>query len=140
MRKIQDLFDFTDKTIVISGAAGAIGSEASRFLASLGANVVLADLDEDKVKKIAADIKKESSNATLGMKIDLTDEKQIEALVKATVDKFGRISAVVNNVGWGANTPLWESNTEKMVDIWVSYFISDSCLLFVCYSVSSYSV
>ena len=82
MRKIQDLFDFTNKTIVISGAAGAIGSQASRFLASLGANVVLADLDEEKVKKIATEIEKESGNAALAMKIDLTDEKQIETLVQ----------------------------------------------------------
>ena len=116
MKTIQELFDFKDKTIVISGAAGAIGSESARFLASLGANIVLADLNEEKVKQIAAEIEKESGNASLGMKIDLTDEKQIETLVNAAVDKFGKISAVVNNVGWGANTPLWESNTEKMVD------------------------
>ena len=91
MQTIQELFDFKNKTIVISGAAGAIGSQASRFLASLGANIVLADLDEEKVKQVAADIEKESGNATLGMKIDLSDEKQIEKLVQATVDKFVKI-------------------------------------------------
>ncbi|ALF59564.1 SDR family NAD(P)-dependent oxidoreductase [Psychrobacter urativorans] len=116
MKTIQELYDFTDKTIIISGAAGAIGSEAARFLSSLGGNIVLADLNEDKVKQIAVDIEKETGNATLGMKTDFTDETQIEALVTATIEKFGNISAVVNNVGWGANTPLWESNTEKMVD------------------------
>ena len=116
MKTIQQLFDFNDKTIIISGAAGAIGSEAARFLSSLGGNIVLADLNEEKVKQIAADIEKETGNATLGMKTDFTEETQIEALVNATIEKFGNISAVVNNVGWGANTPLWESNTEKMVD------------------------
>lgn len=116
MKTIQELYDFTDKTIIISGAAGAIGSEAARFLSSLGGNIVLADLNEEKVKQIAVDIEKETGNATLGMKTDFTDETQIEALVDATIEKFGNISAVVNNVGWGANTPLWESNTEKMVD------------------------
>ena len=116
MKTIQELFDFTNKTIIISGAAGAIGSEAARFLSSLGGNIVLADLNEDKVKQIAADIEEETGNTTLGMKTDFTDETQIEALVTATIEKFGNISAVVNNVGWGANTPLWESNTDKMVD------------------------
>ena len=58
MKTIQQLFDFHHKTIIISGAAGAIGSEAARFLSSLGGNIVLADLNEDKVKQIAADIEK----------------------------------------------------------------------------------
>lgn len=116
MKTIQELFDFKGKVIVISGAAGAIGSEASRFFSSLGANVVIADLNEEGAKKVAADIEKETGNATLGLKIDATDEKQVEDLVKATVEKFGKISGVINNVGWGANTPLWESNTQKMVD------------------------
>ncbi|GAF61020.1 short-chain dehydrogenase [Psychrobacter sp. JCM 18903] len=105
MKTIQQLFDFHHKTIIISGGAGAIGSEAARFLSSLGGNIVLADLNEDKVKQIAADIEKETGNTTLGMKTDFTDETQIAALVDATIAKFGKISAVVNNVGWGANTP-----------------------------------
>lgn len=116
MKTIQELFDYKGKVIIISGAAGAIGSEASRFFSSLGANVVIADLNEEGAKKVAADIEKETGNATLGLKIDATDENQVEALVKATVEKFGKISGVINNVGWGANTPLWESNTQKMVN------------------------
>ncbi len=133
MKTIQQLFDFHHKTIIISGAAGAIGSEAARFLSSLGGNIVLADLNEDKVKQIAADIEKETGNTTLGMKTDFTDEAQIVALVDATMAKFGKISAVVNNVGWGANTPLWESTTEKMVNAYKlntlgSYHLTRLCM------------
>ena len=51
MKTINELFDFKGKVIIISGAAGAIGSEAARFLGSLGANMVLADLNEEGVKK-----------------------------------------------------------------------------------------
>lgn len=116
MKTINELFDFKGKVIIISGAAGAIGSEASRFLSSLGANVVMADLAEDKVKSIAADIEKETGNATLAKKVDFTEEKEIEQLVKDAVEKFGKISAVVNNVGWGANTPLFGSDSQKMID------------------------
>ena len=50
------------------------------------------------------------------MKTDFTEESQIEDLVNAAIKKFGKISAVVNNVGWGANTPLFGSDTEKMVN------------------------
>lgn len=82
----------------------------------MGANIVLSDLNEEKVKKIATDIEKETGNATLGMKTDFTVDAEIEALVKATVDKFGKVSGVINNVGWGSNTPLWESSSQKMID------------------------
>lgn len=116
MKSINELFDFKGKVIIISGAAGAIGSEASRFLSSLGANVVMADLAEEKVKNIAKDIEKETGNTTLAMKVDFTEEKEIEELVKSTIDKFGKISAVVNNVGWGKNTPLFGSDSQKMID------------------------
>ncbi|WP_373710246.1 SDR family NAD(P)-dependent oxidoreductase [Kaistella sp.] len=116
MKTITELFDFKGKVIIISGAAGAIGSEASRFLSSLGANVVLSDLNEEKVMKLASDIQSETGNETLGIKTDFTEETQIESLIKATVDKFGKISGVVNNVGWGANTPLWGSDSQKMID------------------------
>ena len=116
MKTITELFDFKGKVIIISGAAGAIGSEASRFLSSLGANVVLSDLNEEKVMKLTSDIQSETGNETLGIKTDFTEETQIESLIKATVEKFGKISGVVNNVGWGANTPLWGSDSQKMID------------------------
>ena len=82
MKTITELFDFKGKVIIISGAAGAIGSEASRFLSSLGANVVLSDLNAEKVMKLASDIESETGNATLGMKTDFTEEAQIESLLK----------------------------------------------------------
>ena len=116
MKTINELFDFHGKCVVVTGAAGAIGSEASRFLASLGANVVLADLNGERTEGLAAEIEAESGNATLGRRVDATEEDQLEALVDATIERFGKVSALVNNVGWGANTPLWGSSTEKMVD------------------------
>ncbi|WP_082706525.1 SDR family NAD(P)-dependent oxidoreductase [Flavobacterium sp. TAB 87] len=116
MRTINEMYDFKGKVILISGAAGAIGSEASRFLGSLGANVVLGDLNEEGVKRIADEITKETGNEALGLKIDATDEKQIELMITKTIEKFGKISAVINNVGWGANTPLWGSDSQKMID------------------------
>ena len=116
MKTIAELFDFKGKVIIISGAAGAIGSEASRFFGSLGANVVLGDLNEEGVKKIADEITRESGYEALGLKIDATDEDQIQLMIDKTIEKFGKISGVINNVGWGANTPLWGSDSQKMID------------------------
>ena len=116
MSKLSDtLFDFTGRVIIVTGAAGAIGSETARVFAELGANVVLTDLNEEKVKAAAADIQAKSGREALGIKMDSSDEAQIQAMVDAVVAKFGKISGLVNNVGWGKATPLWGSDTAKMV-------------------------
>lgn len=115
MTSINQLFSFEGKVIIITGAAGAIGSAAGHLFASLGANVVISDLNEDGAKQVAAAIEKESGKATLGIRTDATIEADLDALVNETINKFGKISCLINNVGWGANTPLWESDSEKMV-------------------------
>lgn len=115
MTDIKQLFSFEGKVIIITGAAGAIGSAAGNLFASLGAHVVISDLNEEGAKKVAADIERESGKATLGIKTDATVESDLEILVAETLKKFGKISGLINNVGWGANTPIWGSNSDKMV-------------------------
>ncbi|MCM1355883.1 MAG: SDR family oxidoreductase [Staphylococcus sp.] len=115
MNIAEKLFDFRGKVIIITGAAGAIGSEAARQCASLGANVVLTDINEPKVKAIAEDISKVTGTDCIGIKADATKESDLKALVDTVVSKFGKISGLINNVGWGKATPLWGSDTDKMV-------------------------
>lgn len=116
MSKLSDsLFDFSGRVIIVTGAVGAIGSETARVFAELGANVVLTDLNEEKVKAVAADIQAKSGMEALGIKMDSTNEADIQAMVNTVVAKFGKISGLVNNVGWGKATPLWGSDTEQMV-------------------------
>ena len=133
MTSIQELFSFEGKTIVITGAAGAIGGAAGHLFAQLGANVVISDLNEDGARQVAAEIEKESGRATLGIKTNATVESDLETLVSETLKKFGKISGLINNVGWGANTPIWGSNTEKMVNSYVlntvgSYNLTRMCM------------
>ena len=118
-KKIEELFSFEGKVIIITGAAGAIGSAAGHLFASLGANVVISDLNEEGAKKVAEEIAKESGKETLGIKTNATVESDLEILVKTTVEKFGKISGLINNVGWGAATPIWGSDTDKMVKSYI---------------------
>jgi 3-oxoacyl-[acyl-carrier protein] reductase len=115
MTSINELFSFEGKVIIITGGAGAIGSAAGHLFASLGAHVVISDLNGEGAMKVAAEIEKETGKATLGIKTDATVEADLDVLVNETIKKFGKISGLINNVGWGANTPLWESDTDKMV-------------------------
>lgn len=115
MNLANELYDFTGKVILITGAAGAIGSEAARQFAMLGANVALTDINEEKVKAVAAKIQQETNVECLGIKADATNEDDLKKLVEQVVAKFGKISGLVNNVGWGKATPLWGSDTDAMV-------------------------
>lgn len=119
MESLEKLFRFDGKVIIITGGAGAIGSAVARLFASLGANVVISDINEEKIQKLAADIQKETGKEIFGVKADSTLESDMKMLVDKTVEKFGKISGLVNNVGWGAATPLWGSDTEKMVKSYV---------------------
>lgn len=115
MKPTDRLYDFSGRVIIITGAAGAIGSEAARQFAAQGANVVLTDINEDKLKTLAADISAASGVECVGIKADATNEDELKSLVDAVVAKFGKISGLVNNVGWGKATPLWGSDTEAFV-------------------------
>ena len=115
MNPANELYDFSGKVILITGAAGAIGSEAARQFAMLGANVALTDINEEKVKAVAAKIQQETGSECIGIKADATNEADLKSLVEQVVAKFGKISGLVNNVGWGKATPLWGSDTEAMV-------------------------
>lgn len=108
-------FSLDGKVIIITGGAGAIGSAAAHVLAHHGANIVIADLNEEGVQAAVADIEAKTGKACLGVRADATVEADSQKLVDLTLEKFGKISGLVNNVGWGANTPIWESDSEKMV-------------------------
>lgn len=133
MTDIAKLFSFEGKVIIITGAAGAIGSAAGHLFASLGANVVISDLNEEGAKNVAAEIEKESGKATLGIRTNATVEADLDTLVSETLKKFGKISGLINNVGWGANTPLWGSDTDKMVQSYLlntvgAYNLTKRCM------------
>lgn len=132
MEKVCKLYDFTGKVIIITGGAGAIGSAAAHLFAVQGANVVIADILETDAKKVAEEVTKESGKEALGIKVDSTKEEDLKYLVEQTVAKYGKISGLLNNVGWGAATPLWGSDTEKLVKSYILNTVSAYNLTKLC--------
>ena len=62
---------------------------------------------------MAAGIAQAPGRKTLGIKTNATEESDLDDLVKATLDKFGKVTTLLNNVGWGEYTPLWEIDTRE---------------------------
>lgn len=94
-------FRMDGHNVILTGGAQNIGAGVAKTLAAAGANVMIADLQGDKARETAAQIAAETGSHCIGMGCDVTDAEDIDALVVATVEAFGGISTLVNNVGWG---------------------------------------
>lgn len=90
---------------IVTGGAQNIGAAIARSYAGAGAKVMIADLNGDKAIETAREIAEQTGAEVQGIGCDVTKLEDIDACVKATVDAFGGISTLVNNVGWGRAYP-----------------------------------
>jgi NAD(P)-dependent dehydrogenase (short-subunit alcohol dehydrogenase family) len=93
---MQNAFDISGRTILVTGGAGLLGREYGRALVSAGASVVLADIDQEKVAAAASELDGAAGRA-LGIGVDVTSETSVAELVRTSLDAFGRIDGLVNN-------------------------------------------
>jgi len=96
----MSLFDITGKNAVIMGGAGGIGRALAKGFLEAGAKVLLADIAEEPLKAVSADL-----GATFGFdvpffKVNATVEAEVEALVGFAVGKLGKISILINAQGF----------------------------------------
>lgn len=91
-----------NKTAIVTGAAGRIGRLISLRLASEGASVVVCDINGDKAQAVTAEIIAVGGQAMTAI-ADVRDSKQVNDMVAAALEKFGRIDILVNNAGGSGN-------------------------------------
>jgi NAD(P)-dependent dehydrogenase (short-subunit alcohol dehydrogenase family) len=84
------------KTAIVTGAAMGMGEATARLFAAAGANVVIADFNEEKGRAVADDIVAGGHSAHF-VKVDISQGAEVEAMIAATVERFGRLDAAVNN-------------------------------------------
>ncbi|WP_231505893.1 SDR family oxidoreductase [Planktothrix serta] len=86
---------------IVTGGAQNIGEAIAKTFSGAGAKVMIADLNGEKAQATAAAIQAETGNDVLGIGCNVTLEEDIQQCVAQTVEAFGGISTLVNNVGWG---------------------------------------
>ncbi|MBD0325746.1 MAG: SDR family oxidoreductase [Pyrinomonadaceae bacterium] len=98
------------KVAIITGAARGIGRACAEVFARYGARVVLSDIDEAPTHEAVEQIKAAGADA-LAVPGDVTTQDFAPRLIRATLDGFGRIDAIINNAGY-----TWDGVIHKMTD------------------------
>lgn len=93
----ENYFDVKNKVIIIIGGTGLLGTQYTNFLSSLGSNIVIADLDENKCNSLASIVKNEFGTDPLSVRTDITHEEDILNLFKMTIEKYAKIDVLINN-------------------------------------------
>ncbi|MGB0750393.1 MAG: SDR family NAD(P)-dependent oxidoreductase [Gammaproteobacteria bacterium] len=94
--------DLSERVIVITGAAGGIGSAVVRALLSKGASVVAADVNEAKLSVLVQDLERDGNGKRLLIvETDVSDSGACAGLVEETIARFDRIDGLINNAALG---------------------------------------
>ena len=106
--KIQ--YDYTDKTVIVTGAARGVGRAMAQGFAAMGANVIAADRDAEGVADTA-----QGTDRNLATVVgDISSPDGANAIVQAAVDKFGGLDICVNNAAVAPHAFL----LEERVEVW----------------------
>lgn len=118
-KNVKELFDLSGRVAIVTGGSRGIGKEMAEGLAEAGANVMLCARRSEWLDETTAEFTTRGFDVK-GMTCDVSKPEDVEALVKATVEAFGKLDILVNNAGvsWGAmpeDMPL--EKWQKVLDV-----------------------
>jgi NAD(P)-dependent dehydrogenase (short-subunit alcohol dehydrogenase family) len=112
-------FRLTDKVAIVTGASKGLGHGTALALADAGAHVVVTSRDLERVEPVAAEVC-EMGREALPLALEVRDLDSIDAMVQATINHFGQIDILVNNVGINIPEPaleVTEEHWDQLMDI-----------------------
>lgn len=115
----SDLTNIAGKVVVITGASSGLGEATARHLSERGAVVVLGARRSERIDALATEIAAKGGKA-LAVVTDVTDAAQVQRLVDAAVESFGRVDVMLNNAGLMPHSPLERRKIEdwdRMIDV-----------------------
>lgn len=99
-------FNFSNKVVIVTGGATGIGAACAEMFAQLGAKLVIASRNMERLSAKAAFIKQQYNTDCLPLECDVRDEAAVQNMVAQTLQHFGRIDVLVNNAGGTHMRPI----------------------------------
>lgn len=93
---VNERFDFTGRSVLITGGGKGIGKVYAEEFAKAGACVGMADIDAAAAESVAASLTKAGLQA-FGLGVDIADEASVKAAIAAVLDRYGSIEVLINN-------------------------------------------
>ncbi|MCV7260808.1 SDR family NAD(P)-dependent oxidoreductase [Mycobacterium shimoidei] len=116
MSYADQLFDLTDQLVLITGGSRGLGRAMAFGVARCGADVVIASRKMDNCVATAKEIEAETGRTAMPFAVHVGRWDQLDGLVEATYDRFGKVDTLINNAGM---SPLYDKLTdvtEKLFD------------------------
>jgi len=108
---MKNFFKLDGKIAIVTGGAGGIGEALAMGLGIYGATVVVSSRNQDAIGKVAERIKAAGGQA-VAIACDVTDERSVQALAEAVVQKYGKIDILVNAMGMNIKREAFEYPVE----------------------------
>lgn len=99
-------FDLSERTAIVAGGSKGLGEAMAEGLASAGANLVIASRSADESRAVAQRIAADYGCKAIGLKADVTNQEEVDAMVAQTVQTFGRIDILINSAGINIRGPI----------------------------------
>jgi NAD(P)-dependent dehydrogenase (short-subunit alcohol dehydrogenase family) len=113
--ELSRLYDFSGKTIVITGALGVIGGQVSSALVGCGANVVMIDRNLEPAPSLIASMGPAGAERAMAVCGDVLDLDSLKRAADEVVARFGPVDALINNAG--GNNPAATTGDRSFFDI-----------------------
>jgi NAD(P)-dependent dehydrogenase (short-subunit alcohol dehydrogenase family) len=114
-----------DRTIVVTGGGTGLGRSMGKYFLQLGANLVIASRKLPVLEKTAQELQAETGGKVLPLACDARNYQEVENVLKAAVDTFGRVDGLVNNAAGNFISPT-ERLSAKAFDVIVDIVLRGS--------------
>ena len=130
MEKPFNPFSLENKVIVISGAASGIARQCAISCSSMGARLILLDLNEDGLKETMTMVERPEDH--YWAVVNLLEYEKVSEIIKDAVAKIGRINGVLNCAGISTTNLMKHTKPEELdkffkVNVYTGYFLTQEC-------------
>ena len=125
--------ELKNKVIVVTGAGSGIGAASAALLTSLGATVIVSDINLKNAEEVVREIKKSAGKAT-AYQADVTRYEEVEGLLNRVIKDHGSLDVLVNNAGIGGKNQ--KKTAEHTLDDWHNVIAVNQTGVFYCMKVA----